>query len=46
MEIWTRKESFLKLTGQGLLAASEDRLYLTPYGLDVSNAAMAEFLLD
>ena len=35
-----------RLGEEGLLADSPERLFLTPYGLDVSNLAMAEFLLD
>jgi oxygen-independent coproporphyrinogen-3 oxidase len=34
------------LTDQGLLANKGDYLYLTDYGIDVSNAVLAEFLLE
>lgn len=35
-----------KLMKQKLLAEREDRIYLTDYGIDISNAVLAEFLLD
>lgn len=35
-----------RLAGQGLIARDQDRLRLTDYGIDVSNAVLAEFLLD
>ncbi len=35
-----------RLVTQGVLAESEGRVYLTPRGIDVSNAVLAEFLLD
>ena len=35
-----------RLAGQGLIARDGERLRLTDYGIDVSNAVLAEFLLD
>lgn len=35
-----------RLVGQGLIARDAGRLWLTDYGIDVSNAVLAEFLLD
>ena len=37
-------EQIAKLSGEGLLVSTPERLYLTPYGLDVSNRVFAEFL--
>lgn len=38
-------EVLIKLEKQGLLARSGDRIFLTRRGIDVSNVALAEFLL-
>lgn len=35
-----------KLSKEGLLVNEEDQIYLTEYGIDVSNVALSEFLLD
>ncbi len=44
------KDACARLMGEGLLAAAGEgdgrRYYLTERGLDVSNCALAEFLLD
>lgn len=40
------KEVTTKLIDEKLIIEDGDRIYLTSYGIDVSNVAMAEFLLD
>lgn len=39
-------EVLIRLAGQGLIAGNGERLWLTDYGIDVSNTVLAEFLLD